>query len=357
MNVEKNKKRLDMKLYDIGSRTEKGDYKDFYQLNGDHYKWFETEHCVVLALADGVSICANDAEASQIACEQFIEKSREYLSSHSALDEGVIRRFCEEIDPLLLDKREMTCFSAVAWVPGENKAVWLNVGDTRIYTYNFQTGFKQISQDDHGEARIKKENGKLKTLNGAVMAGIPISSAIGDGAKKIHTGVLELLPDESLVLCSDGMYYSPNFNGNMEIALGSVKLNDAIGKFSFTSEDDATILVLRRTDGYAQKWTAQELVDEIESQSPTIPRNVLLHRVGEAIQDVLDQDSQIEDLTKLVKLCDAHRLFIAPEQVSDILEKVVKHYYSLPTDSPYRPVLEKFILALQSYASDTRRFE
>lgn len=346
-----------MKLYDIGSRTEKGREKEHYERNGDCLAWLETEECVVLALADGVGTCANDAEASQITCEQFIAKSQQYLSSYSALDEDVMRRFCEEIDPLLLNKAEKACFSAVAWTPGANKAVWLQTGDTRIYIHGFQFGLKQITQDDYGEVRFKRENGKLKTMGGALLASIPIKSAVGDGLKKFHTGTLEILPDESIILCSDGMYHSPNFEHNIETVLGSVKLKETTGKISFSNDDDASLLILRRTDGYAQKWTARELINEIESQSPTIPQHVLLYRIGEAIRDFLDHDCLMDDLTQLVKLCDAHRLFIAPELASDILNKAVKFYYSLPIDSSYKLMLEGFILAIQSYAGNTRRFE
>lgn len=346
-----------MKLYEIGSRTEKGSEKEHYERNGDFCAWLETEKYVILALADGVGTCANDAEASQTTCEQFVEKCRQYLLSHSVMEEHVLCRFCEEIDPLLLNKAQKACFSAVAWNPNENKAVWIHTGDTRIYKYCLQTGMEQITQDDHGKAVFKKENGKLKTESGAVIAAIPIKAAIGDGNKKYHTGILEIQPDESLILCSDGMYNSPDFVHNVETALGSVKLNAAVAKFFFTHEDDATMLLLRRTDGYAQKWTVQELINEIESLSPTIPRYVLLHRVGDAIQDVIDKDSQWEIVTKLVKLCDTRRLFIASEQASDILNKAVKYYYSLPTDNTFKALLEGFILALQSYADNARRFE
>lgn len=346
-----------MILYDIGSRSEKGSEKEHYERNGDNCAWLETEQCVVLALADGVGSCANDAEASKIACEQFIAKSQKYLHSHPVMEQAVMRRFCEEIDPLLLDKAEMACFCAVAWKPYENEAVWIHTGDTRIYTYNFQTGLKQITQDDYGKAVFKKENGKLKIQHGALIAAIPINAAIGDGKMEFHTGILDIQPDESLVLCSDGMFHSPNFDHNVETVLGSLKLKEAVGKFSLTNEDDATMLILRRTDGYTQKWTAQELVNELQFQSPTIPRNVLLYRVGMAIQEVSGQESQMEDLTMLVKQCDARRLYIDPEQAANILTKAVSSYYNLPANSSVEPLLKSFVIAMQSYADNAKRFE
>lgn len=351
---------MQMNLYDIGSRTEKDSDKEHYERNGDNCAWLETEKCVVLALADGVRTCANDAEASQITCEQFVEKCRQYLSSHPVLEKETMRLFCEEIDPVLLDKAEKACFCAVAWKPGENKAAWIHTGDTRIYTYNFRTGLKQITHDDHGKAVLKKENGKLKTLHGAVIASIPVNAAIGDGWKKFHTDILDIHPDESLVLCSDGMYLSPDFENNVKTVLGSVKLNEATAKFSFTNEDDATMLLLRRTDGYARKWTAQELVNEIESQVPTIPRHVLLHGILNALQEVASRDcgeKGVEDSTRLVRLCDSRRLFIVPEQASEILNNAVKYYYSISDGNSFKQVLESFILAMQSYADNTRRFE
>ena len=67
---------MKMNNYDIAAKAEKGRKKDRGERNGDCCSWIEENGCVVLALADGVGHCANDHEAAQTTCSQFIEKCR-----------------------------------------------------------------------------------------------------------------------------------------------------------------------------------------------------------------------------------------------------------------------------------------
>ena len=183
------------KNFDIASKAEKGRKKDRGERNGDCCSWIEENGCVVLALADGVGHCANDYEAAQTTCSQFIEKCRKALQNGDRLDESKLRRFCEEIDPVLARKNEMACFCAIVWIPEENESVWFHVGDTRIYRYSYREGMCQLTEDDHGTPVAVKMNGKVHTDHGSVVTATPISSAIGDMKREFHTGRCDFLND------------------------------------------------------------------------------------------------------------------------------------------------------------------
>jgi serine/threonine protein phosphatase PrpC len=218
---------MKMNNYDIAAKAEKGRKKDRGERNGDCCSWIEENGCVVLALADGVGHCANDYEAAQTSCSQFIDKCRKALQNGDRLDETTLRRFCEEIDPVLARKNEMACFCAIVWKPEENESVWFHVGDTRIYRYSYREGMCQLTKDDHGTPIAVKMNGKVHTDHGSVVTATPISSAIGDMKRKFHTGRCDFLPSESLILCSDGMYGTANFAQVVRELLSKVDMEEA----------------------------------------------------------------------------------------------------------------------------------
>ncbi|MBO7491665.1 MAG: protein phosphatase 2C domain-containing protein [Bacteroidales bacterium] len=345
-----------MKNYDIAFKSEKGSKKDSYERNGDHCAFLETGSCVVAALADGVGSCINDAEASETACELFIEKCRTHLE-RQMIDEETMRRFCEEIDPILAEKGEKSCFSAVVWRPAEDHALWLNAGDTRIYRYGWGSGFEQITVDDHGESFIPKVNGKVRTDHGAVATIItPINSAIGDRKHLFHTGQIDFLPGRSLVLCSDGMYNATNFAEHVETALGGGDLVAATGRIPHTDGDDASILILRRTDGYEQTSTIQSLTAEINAEAKNMPRHILLREIASVLSQGIAQEGEEESLTEFIKTCGSRRLFLAHETAIGILEAAKKRYYSLPADSQHKKGVERMVITLQNYVADGKRF-
>jgi hypothetical protein len=274
------------------------------------------------------------------------------------IDEETMRRFCKEIDPILAEKGEKSCFSAVVWRPAENHALWLNAGDTRIYRYGWGSGFEQITVDDHGESFIPKVNGKVRTDHGAVATIItPINSAIGDRKHLFHTGQIDFLPGKSLVLCSDGMYQATNFTQHTESAIGSGDLAASTSRIPHTDTDDASILILRRTDGYERKSSIQSLTAEINATEKSMPRHILLREIATVWTQGIAQEGEEEALTTFIKSCGEQRLFLAYRTAISILEAAKKRYYSLPADDPHKKNVEKMVIALQNYAADIRRFE
>lgn len=345
-----------MNNYDIAAKAEKGRKKDRVERNGDCCSWIEENGCVVLALADGVGHCANDYEAAQTTCSQFIEKCRKALQNGDRLDESKLRRFCEEIDPVLARKNEMACFCAIVWKPEENESVWFHVGDTRIYRYSYREGMRQLTEDDHGKPVAVKMNGKVHTDHGSVVTATPISSAIGDMKRKFHTGRCAFLPSESLILCSDGMYGTANFAQVIRDLLSKVEMEESVSKVTTTDEDDYSLLVLRRTDDDGAVWTAEELCNELDTPQATLPLHILLKKVEKSLTDGVLQSGHEEALTGLTERCRKKRLFLASDDISRILAAARGRYDSLPADSPLKKKSERLVVALQRYASDEKRF-
>ena len=200
--------------YQIASKTATGTKKLYYEQNGDCYKSLENDNCVVLVVADGLGTCASDSRASHTACDSFIEKCASALSQNELLDEAAIKRFCDEIDPVLARHNDMTCFSAVVWYTNTNQVVWFNVGDTRIYKCSRSGIMTQMTVDDRAVDNKMSNDprfGKYSTERGALIPSVGVSIALGDCRLKSHTGSFEFKPGESLILCSDGMYNSSSF--------------------------------------------------------------------------------------------------------------------------------------------------
>lgn len=344
------------KNFDIASKAEKGRKKDRGERNGDCCSWIEENGCVVLALADGVGHCVNDYEAAQTTCSQFIEKCRKALQNGDRLDEASLRRFCEEIDPVLARKNEMACFCAIVWKPEENESVWFHVGDTRIYRYNYREGMCQLTKDDHGTPIAVKMNGKVHTDHGSVVTATPISSAIGDMKRDFHTGRCDFLPSESLILCSDGMYGTANFAQVVRELLSKVDMEEAVSKVTTTDEDDYSLLVLRRTDDDGAAWTAEELCDEFDAPQATLPPHILIKKVEKNLTDGVLQSGHEKALTELTERCRDKRFFLSLDDISRILAAARGRYDSLPSDSPCKKDAERLVVALQRYAADARRF-
>ena len=345
-----------MKNCDIASKAEKGRKKDRGERNGDCCSWIEENGCVVLALDDGVGRCANDYEAAQTTCSQFIEKCRKALQNSGRLDEAKLRQFCEQIDPILARKNEMACFCAIVWKPEENESVWFHVGDTRIYRYSYREGMCQLTKDDHGTPIAVKMNGKVHTDHGSVVTATPISSAIGDMKREFHTGRCDFLPSESLIFCSDGMYGTANFAQVVRELLSKVDMEEAVSKVTTTDEDDYSLLVLRRNDDDGTVWTAEELCDEFDAPQATLPLHILMKKVEKSLTDGVLQSGHEEALSELTERCRDKRLFLAPDDISRILAAARERYDSLPGDSPCKKDAERLVVALQRYAADERRY-
>lgn len=310
--------------YQIASKSEKGRKKESFERNGDCCGWIDESGCVVLALADGVGSCADDARASKITCDLFLEKCRKALKGSKLLTEEKLAQFCREIDPVLAVDNDMACFCAVVWYANTRSVVWLHVGDTRIYRYSKAEGLVQMTQDDHGKAVNIKVNGKLYTDHGAVVSATPIDNAIGDRGCDFHTGSFEFNPGDSIILCSDGMYNSSTFGNDMESLLNQADLTDSIKSLTTTDDDDNTLLVMRHNLAFDEDVDLRELMNLFEEYNTIMPFNALIDRFSDGLETLLDASSfEVGEVADIIAFMKEKQLYPDKNRIDGIFTKAL----------------------------------
>jgi len=312
--------------YQIASKTATGTKKQYDQYedpNGDWYRSLETDGCVVLVVADGVGTCASDSRASHTACDRFIEKCVSALSRNELLDESAIHRFCVEIDPVLAGHNDMTCLSAVVWYTNTNRVAWFNVGDTRIYKGSRSGIMTRMTVDDRAVENTKSNDsrfGKYLTKDGVLVPSVGVKYALGDCHLKFHTGSFEFNPGESLILCSDGMYNSMNFDNDMAKLLGSIDITEAITGIETTDKDDNTLLVLRRD--MTVDTGIDELMAQLEQDPNAIPRNVLIDRFCDGLEKMLEDNADANAIAKVAAFMKVHQIYPDKQRIEKLFNAV-----------------------------------
>lgn len=295
--------------FQIALKSQKGRKKDSHERNGDYCAWLEEQHCMVLALADGVGSCSNDARASKTVCDSFLGKCRTALSNGETLTEMMLCDFCRTIDSVLAVDNDMVCFCAVVWRTDDDKVIWIHVGDTRIYKHSKADGMRQMTADDHAKAVNIKLNGKLYTDHGALVAATPIDNAIGDRNCRFHTGSFVFLHGESIVLCSDGMYGSSGFAYDVESLLEKPDIEEAIAKIDTTDDDDASLLILRRNLKLAKSDKVQDLMERFDDYRKTMPLSALTDRFSDELEEMIDTHTDAHRFADTVSFMKSKQLY------------------------------------------------
>ena len=309
--------------YAIASKTTAGSKKEESQPNGDYLRWLEKDNCVVLALADGIGSCANDARAARTACNSFIVECGLALDKGVVLDESAIKRFCDEIDPVLAGRNDKTCFSAVVWYVDTNQVSWLNAGDTRIYKYDKTGKLTQMTVDDRCVDNAKSNDpkyGKYYTDHGALVAGVGVNLAIGDCSLKFHTGTFAFEPGDSLVLCSDGIHQSSSFTKDIIDRLNAPILSDAIQTMSTNSTDDATLLVIRRDVATLDMPDVDGMMSDFETCLAKWPFNAIVDRFSDGIMKMIESRADDEQLARTVRFAKEHELYPSKTEMTRLFE-------------------------------------
>ena len=317
--------------YQIASKSEKGRKKESREKNGDYCGWIDESGCIVLALADGVGSCADDAHASKTTCDLFLKNCRLALNDSKALTEERLAQFCREIDRELAVDNEMACFCAVVWYANTRNVVWLHVGDTRIYRYSKAEGLVQMTQDDHGKSVIIKIGGKIYTDHGAVVSATPIDNAIGDSNCNFHTGTFEFNPGDSLVLCSDGMYNSSSFSKDIESLLNQADIQSAIKAFTTTDDDDNSLLVLRHNLAFGEEVGLRELMNLFDEYQAIMPFNALIDRFSDGLDTLLEAKSiNVVEVADIVAFMKEKQLYPDKTRIDQLFTKALSRLKIMP---------------------------
>ena len=320
--------------YQIASKTEKGRKKENFEPNGDYCGWINESGCVVLALADGVGSCVDDADASKTTCDLFLEKCQQAVKDSKVLTGERLAQYCREIDPVLAVDHEMACFCAVVWYANTRDVVWLHVGDTRIYRYSKAEGLVQVTNDDHGKPINIKIGGKLYTDHGAVVSAIPINNAIGDRNCDFHTGSFEFNPGDSIVLCSDGMYNSSSFSNDVESLLNHPDLTLGINSITTTDDDDYSLLVLRHRLALDEEVSLRELMNLFEEYHTIMPSNTIIDRFSDGLETMLDANNiEVDELADIVSFMKQKQLYPDKKRIDRIFTKALDRLKIMPEGS------------------------
>ena len=194
-----------MMIWDMAQYANPGRHEE----NQDTIRVTETDTRVIACICDGLGGMGSGKDASLFCAEAVIDILEE---SCGVPDEhGFSNTVLKVHKALLALKQENPALkqarSTVAAIAVENdKLVWANVGDTRLYLFRGMD-IERCSVD-HSAAYIEYEHGAL-TYGGIRMAdtrGV-LTACLGDERDfEPYTGEAQLLPGDGLLLCTDGFW-------------------------------------------------------------------------------------------------------------------------------------------------------
>ena len=222
---------------------------------GDHitYAAIPSEQLVLIALSDGVGSLHHDCDASQTACESFIDSfSGSTIADTLTRFQNALKDADKAVsDPTDPGKKGMMCtFIGVVWDKKQNEILYSSIGDSRLYRHT-GNGLAQLSTDEKKAVLMRDKSGKLLSQSGVLIVREGLTNAFGYNGAKINITKERFDIGDSLVLCSDGVYETPDFEDGITESLTNSDLDKAIDFFfkkkSDVFGDDASILILQRT--------------------------------------------------------------------------------------------------------------
>jgi serine/threonine protein phosphatase PrpC len=278
-------------------------------------------------VADGVGSCPCDWLASQTACEQFVTMAKD---SPTLADDpaGWLKRTLEQIDDLIHSAtgrgRGMKCAAtALIWKIETEMAWFANIGDTRLYQF-IAPRFAQVSEDDCQAVIRRGQDGKPLFSGGAAVIQRGITNAIGSGNASVVVRPCSFPSGAAFVLTSDGFYgCTPETEDDLVGVLAHGDLDDAVSLLAATyqerNQDDATVLVLRRTFPalndvqFAEALTAAGNAD--------IPRHAIASAIAERLPSMI-ADRAEAPLKACLEYLDRNNLLLGKSRTEVLLRQM-----------------------------------
>ena len=227
----------------IGTRKEQQDSVKVLEKNGAAFA----------VLCDGMGGYAHGRECSSVACEKLSELffANDFpVSNAEKLKTAVYETnsFVSEMYP-----NEIAGTTLVSVVLCNEKADWISVGDSRIYTFSKDKGLKQLNEDHTYGAKLDKA-AALGLINEEIaqthIQREAVTSFVGiDELEEISSGSFELSSCDAVVLCSDGVFktiseqeiaelYNPSPKAWTEAVIKAVEAKHK------PKQDNASIIIL-----------------------------------------------------------------------------------------------------------------
>jgi len=267
----------------------------------DFMLWKEPldENILVAIVCDGVSTTACDWLASKTACENFINH---FIENKQIIDfEQRISKSLQSVnqDIMLIDGqcKGMSCtLVAIIWQMNSDFLWYFWAGDSRIYLFD-NTIVKQITKDHTKPIKMRKQDGKLLTVNGSVIIREGLTNALGVSHFKPEICKIDFYENNSVLICSDGFYQCfPELEekiANVCVSNNIVEnFNDLFVKITDNRDDDCAAIILRRT----AKISSEINIDALFIKNQDFRAlNISINSIAEIIETKLLQAFKSKD--------------------------------------------------------------
>ena len=283
---------------------------------------------IVLIVADGVSKAAKDWLASATT----VRLMKNYLSTLTEpnIKEQIVKAIeLTNFDILsgIEDTIGMKSTLCVLLYNEKNENVYFaNIGDSRIYGFDNNHSWKQLSVDDV-HTQVYKENGKTLLQNVQPIMRSTLSQCIGGGnSLNIKIQEIDAIKYKGFCLMSDGLYSLLDFEKIISNLYHTAKMKQEItmleNNLLNTIDDDASVAILRIIP---EKMQIEQLQHE---NNNNYSKAMLMHAVLPDFYDKIAQQNET-DIIQLLEWMVQHHIYLSKENMIELLEKMITTNCSL----------------------------
>ena len=219
----------------------------------DSVKVLEKNRAAFAVLCDGMGGYAHGKECSSVACEKLSELF--FANDFPVSNAEKLKTAVYETNSLVSEMypNEISGTTLVSVILCNEKADWISVGDSHIYTFSKDKGLKQLNEDHTYGAKLDKaaECGFIdKEIARTHFQREAITSFIGiDELTEISSGEFAVNSCDAVILCSDGVFKTLNETEitacflNSDISSWADNIIKAVEQKQKPTQDNASIII------------------------------------------------------------------------------------------------------------------
>jgi len=304
---------------------------------GDYYLWKEiaNENILVAVVSDGVSTTPCDWLASETACKVFIKNIEEDHWHEKDIKQRIIQSLMSanrEIIEIEGQCKGMLCtITAIVWEKDNDFAYCTWAGDSRIYWFDgIET--RQFSKDQTKAVVMRKQDGKVLSTDGSVIIREGLTNALGRQDYKPIIEKLNFLPNQAILLCSDGFYQAfPDLETKMTGIFKNLNFETNFeAVFAHVADertDDTTALVIRREP---ENVNFSEIIKNLDHVDEFSELGFSKIQIGNAIIDELlnaFEKQDVEYSIKLLSFMNTYHLEYSRNQLTSLIDAMKKYNF------------------------------